>query len=87
MAPCVVGRDDREVLESARRVGSRFGRTAEEVLERYQDYGAVGTVEQVVDRLRHIEELGYDRVMLQHLPHEDLETVGLIGRELAPAVA
>ena len=87
MAPCVVGRDDREIRESARRVGSRFGRTAEEVLERYQDYGAVGTVEQVVDRLRQIEELGYDRVMLQHLPHEDLDTVALIGRELVPAVA
>ena len=40
-----------------------------------------------MDRLRQIEELGYDRVMLQHLPHEDLDTVALIGRELAPAVA
>jgi hypothetical protein len=25
--------------------------------------------------------------MLQHLAHRDLETVALIGRELAPAVA
>jgi F420-dependent oxidoreductase-like protein len=87
MAPCVVGRDDRELRESARRIGTRFGRTAEQVLERYQEYGPVGTVEQVVERLRQIEEVGYERVMLQHLAHDDLDTVALIGRELVPAVA
>jgi F420-dependent oxidoreductase-like protein len=87
MAPCVVGRDDRELRGSAQRIGARFGRTAEDVLERYGEYGPVGTVEQVVDRLKQIEELGYERVMLQHLAHEDLETVAIIGRELAPAVA
>jgi alkanesulfonate monooxygenase SsuD/methylene tetrahydromethanopterin reductase-like flavin-dependent oxidoreductase (luciferase family) len=86
MAPCVVGRDDRELRNSAQRIGTRFGRTGEEVLERYGEYGPVGTVDQVVERLKQIEELGYERVMLQHLAHEDLETVAIIGRELAPAV-
>jgi alkanesulfonate monooxygenase SsuD/methylene tetrahydromethanopterin reductase-like flavin-dependent oxidoreductase (luciferase family) len=87
MAPCVVGRDERELRESAGRVGARFGRTAEQVLERYGEYGPVGTVDQVVERLREIEEIGYEGVMLQHLAHEDLETVAIIGRELTPAVA
>lgn len=87
MAPIVVGRDDRELQESARRVGSRFGRDPQEVLERYAQNGPVGTVEQVVERLQQIAELGYDRVMLQHLAHRDLDTVALIGRELVPAVA
>src|SRR5262249_20951652 len=87
MAPLVVGRDDREVLESARRIGARFGRDPEQVLERYGEFGPVGTVEQVVERLKEIEELGCQRVMLQHLPHKDLDTVALIGRALAPAVA
>jgi F420-dependent oxidoreductase-like protein len=87
MAPCVVGRDERELKESARRIGARFGRTAEEVLERYREFGPVGTAEQVVERLRQTEELGYERVMLQHLAHEDLDTIALIGRELVPAVA
>jgi F420-dependent oxidoreductase-like protein len=86
MAPCVVGRDERELLESARRVGARFGRDPQEVLERYGERGPVGTVEQVVERLRETEALGYDRVMLQHLAHEDLDTVALIGRELVPAL-
>ena len=87
MAPCVVGRDERELHDSARRVGSRFGRDPQEVIERYGERGPVGTVEQVVERLKQIEEIGYERVMLQHLAHDDLDTVALIGRELAPAVA
>jgi len=87
MAPLVVGRDEREVRESARRIGSRFGRDPQAALDRYAESGPVGTVEQVVQRLHEIEELGFERVMLQHLAHRDLETVALIGRELAPAVA
>jgi alkanesulfonate monooxygenase SsuD/methylene tetrahydromethanopterin reductase-like flavin-dependent oxidoreductase (luciferase family) len=87
MAPCVIGRDEEEVLESARRVGARFGRDPQEVLERNRENGPVGTIAQAVERLKQIEEIGYERVMLQHLVHDDLETVALIGRELAPAVA
>jgi alkanesulfonate monooxygenase SsuD/methylene tetrahydromethanopterin reductase-like flavin-dependent oxidoreductase (luciferase family) len=87
MAPLVVGRDDREVEQSARRIGSRFGRDPETVLERYAKSGPVGTVDQVIERLKEIEALGFERVMLQHLAHRDLDTVALIGRELAPAVA
>jgi alkanesulfonate monooxygenase SsuD/methylene tetrahydromethanopterin reductase-like flavin-dependent oxidoreductase (luciferase family) len=87
MAPCVLGRDEREVSESARRISSRFGRDPKRVLERYRDYGPVGTVEEAAEHLRLLEEIGFERVMLQHLVHEDLDTVALIGRELAPAVA
>ena len=87
MAPLVVGRDEGEVRESARRIGARFGREPEQVLERYAQSGPVGTVEQVVEKLKEIEGLGFERVMLQHLAHQDLDTVALIGRALAPAVA
>jgi hypothetical protein len=86
MAPCVIGRDEREVLASARRIGARFGRDPQEVLERYGD-GPVGTIAEAAEHLKQIEEIGYERVMLQHLVHDDLETVALIGRELAPAAA
>jgi alkanesulfonate monooxygenase SsuD/methylene tetrahydromethanopterin reductase-like flavin-dependent oxidoreductase (luciferase family) len=47
----------------------------------------IGTVEEVAERLRRYEAAGVTRVMLQHLVHEDLEMVEVIGRELAPAVA
>jgi F420-dependent oxidoreductase-like protein len=47
----------------------------------------LGTVDQTVERLRALGEAGVERVYLQHLMHEDLETVERIGRDLAPAVA
>jgi len=84
MAPCVLGEDDAAVRESARRICKRFGGDADEVLERYGERGIIGTVDQAAARLSEIAELGYDRVMLQHLVHDDLDTVALIGRELAP---
>jgi alkanesulfonate monooxygenase SsuD/methylene tetrahydromethanopterin reductase-like flavin-dependent oxidoreductase (luciferase family) len=87
MAPCVLGTTPGEVRASAQRIADRFGRDADTVLERYGERGPVGTVDQVVARLREIEEIGYERVMLQHLVHDDLDTVALIGRELVPAVA
>jgi alkanesulfonate monooxygenase SsuD/methylene tetrahydromethanopterin reductase-like flavin-dependent oxidoreductase (luciferase family) len=87
MATIVVGRDEREVQESARRIGAVFGRGPKDVLERNGKHAPIGTVDQVVERLKAIEEIGYERVMLQHLAHRDLDTVALIGRELVPAVA
>jgi alkanesulfonate monooxygenase SsuD/methylene tetrahydromethanopterin reductase-like flavin-dependent oxidoreductase (luciferase family) len=87
MAPLVVGRDEHEVRASAERIGSRFGREPQQVLDRYAQSGPVGTIAQVIEKLKEIEELGFERVMLQHLAHQDLHTVALIGRELAPAVA
>jgi alkanesulfonate monooxygenase SsuD/methylene tetrahydromethanopterin reductase-like flavin-dependent oxidoreductase (luciferase family) len=87
MAPLVVGEDDAAVRASARRIGERFGREEGDVLERYGERGPVGTVDRVVERLRELEEIGYERVMLQHLVHDDLDTVSLIGKELVPALA
>ena len=84
MGPVVIGDDEDAVRASARWIGERFGREEGQVLERYKDVGVVGTIDEAVARLRQIEELGYDRMMLQHLVHEDLQTVELIGRELAP---
>jgi alkanesulfonate monooxygenase SsuD/methylene tetrahydromethanopterin reductase-like flavin-dependent oxidoreductase (luciferase family) len=87
MAPIVVGRDERELQESARRIGAIYERDPKDVLERDGDHAPIGTVDRVVERLKALEELGYERVMLQHLAHQDLDTIAVIGRELAPAVA
>jgi hypothetical protein len=37
--------------------------------------------------LRSLEDARVDRVMLQQLLHDDLETVAVIGEELAPLLA
>ena len=47
----------------------------------------VGSVGEIAEQLRMRERAGVDRVMLQHLRHDDLETVELFGRELIPAVS
>jgi F420-dependent oxidoreductase-like protein len=88
MTGVVVGRDGDEVHERARAVierGNEDGSPAE-WLARKADW-VTGTVVQVADKLRALEDAGVDRVMLQHLVHEDLDTVELLGREVGPAVA
>jgi F420-dependent oxidoreductase-like protein len=52
-----------------------------------RDNGVIGTPDQVVDRLLELQDAGLDRVMLQHLRHDDLETIELVGREVIPRVS
>jgi F420-dependent oxidoreductase-like protein len=47
----------------------------------------VGTPERVLARLAEYAQAGVRRVMFQHLLHEDLEAVALIGREIIPQAA
>jgi alkanesulfonate monooxygenase SsuD/methylene tetrahydromethanopterin reductase-like flavin-dependent oxidoreductase (luciferase family) len=46
-----------------------------------------GTVDEVAEGLRSYEAAGVERVFMQHLLHDDLDTVRLIGTELMPALA
>jgi F420-dependent oxidoreductase-like protein len=45
-----------------------------------------GTPAEIVEQLRELEAASVERVMLQHLLHDDLETIELIGREVIPEV-
>jgi F420-dependent oxidoreductase-like protein len=45
-----------------------------------------GSPDELIDRLRSLAEAGVERVMLQHLAHDDLATVELVGREVIPHV-
>ena len=45
-----------------------------------------GTVEQALEQLRALEEVGLERIMAQHLLHRDLDAVALLGLEIAPAM-
>jgi len=46
----------------------------------------VGTPEQAVAQLRALADAGVERVMLQHLLHDDLDAVALLGKQIAPAL-
>jgi F420-dependent oxidoreductase-like protein len=46
-----------------------------------------GDTRQLVERLLAFEAAGVERVMLQHLQHDDLDTVARVGLEVIPAVS
>jgi alkanesulfonate monooxygenase SsuD/methylene tetrahydromethanopterin reductase-like flavin-dependent oxidoreductase (luciferase family) len=73
----------REPLRYSIMIGCLVGRTRDEVsrrLERHPDAPPiVGTVEQVVAQLREYEAVGVERAMLQHLAHEDVDMVTVLG--------
>jgi F420-dependent oxidoreductase-like protein len=87
MVTVVVGADQAELRDRIDRLADWQGRDPTEVLDSLRATGVVGTVDEAAERLRELEAAGAQRVMLQHLPHEDVEAVELIGRELIPQVA
>jgi F420-dependent oxidoreductase-like protein len=76
MVTIVIGTDDAAVREHAAGLPQEL-----------RDNGVIGTVDQAADRLLELQDAGVDRVMLQHLRHDDLESIELIGRELIPKVS
>ena len=74
MTGCVVARDEEELAERLNQFRSISSQEAPPIS---------GTVDQVVAQLRAYEEVGVERVMLQHLFHEDVEMVSLLGEVAA----
>jgi alkanesulfonate monooxygenase SsuD/methylene tetrahydromethanopterin reductase-like flavin-dependent oxidoreductase (luciferase family) len=70
MIGCVVGRDESELEERLAQYRAISGQDAPPIS---------GTVDQVVARLREYEQAGVERVMLQHIVHEDVEMVSVLG--------
>jgi F420-dependent oxidoreductase-like protein len=86
MTAVLVGSDEADVRARAERLAALRGVDVDEMLAGLRDNAVVGTVEQATERLREYEQAGAQRVMLQHLLHDDIEAVELIGRELIPRV-
>jgi alkanesulfonate monooxygenase SsuD/methylene tetrahydromethanopterin reductase-like flavin-dependent oxidoreductase (luciferase family) len=86
MTGVVVGRDRTDVERRASRLAERIGHGSWREIAAKPEW-IVGTVDEVSDRLRELEAAGVTRLMCQHLAHEDLEMIELLGRELQPAVA
>ena len=89
MRRCIVGSDESDLREHVARYVEIYdpNSSVDDVLRGVEPDDLVGTVEQVADRLRSYERAGVTRVMLQHLVHEDLAMVDVIGLELSPALA
>lgn len=87
MTACVVGRNRSELID---RVRARLRATGEEadpvrwIIERAEGR-LIGTLDEVAAKLKEYADAGVERVYLQHLAHEDVQMVRLLG-ELAEAV-
>jgi F420-dependent oxidoreductase-like protein len=87
MTGCVVGADRDEVLRRAGRLLTPTGgREEAESALRQRPGWVVGTPDEAVRRLRELDDAGVERIMLQHLLHDDLDAVALIGGEIVTAV-
>jgi alkanesulfonate monooxygenase SsuD/methylene tetrahydromethanopterin reductase-like flavin-dependent oxidoreductase (luciferase family) len=78
MTGILVGLDQDEVEGRARAMREASGGRAP------GPTAIVGSPEVAVARLREYADSGVDRVMLGHGDHRDLETIRLVGREIAP---
>ena len=87
MVAALVGADDAELRERVARLAEWQGSEPAQVLDSLRATGVVGTVDEVAEQLRELEAAGAHRVMLQHLLHDDVDAVELIGRELIPRLA
>jgi alkanesulfonate monooxygenase SsuD/methylene tetrahydromethanopterin reductase-like flavin-dependent oxidoreductase (luciferase family) len=81
MTSCIIGSDEVDLLERAHAVAEVRGDDAtdpEAYLEAERPNSLVGTVAEIRGKLAKLEEVGVERVMLQHLTHRDLDGVDYI---------
>lgn len=87
MTAHIVGRDQDDLLERARRQQEIWSVPAEELISRGRERGwMVGTVDEVIEVIRARGQQGIDRIMLQTLDMDDMDAVRLIAEEIMPNV-
>ncbi|MFA9430660.1 TIGR03560 family F420-dependent LLM class oxidoreductase [Egicoccus sp. AB-alg2] len=82
MTGCVVGADEADFRDRAGRLHADEGsdQPLDTWIERRRDVYVMGTVEQAAERLTALEQAGASRVFLQHLLHDEVDEVALLGR-------
>jgi alkanesulfonate monooxygenase SsuD/methylene tetrahydromethanopterin reductase-like flavin-dependent oxidoreductase (luciferase family) len=77
----IIGSDQVDLLERAHAVAEIRGEDAsdpEAYIEGLRENTLVGTVAEIREHLAELEEIGVERLMFQHLTHNDLDGVDLI---------
>jgi F420-dependent oxidoreductase-like protein len=89
MTGAVIAVDRRQLAQRVAAVMEREGESGDvgDAIEAWREDRIVGTVDDVLARLTDYARAGVQRVLLQHLVHEDLEMLELIGAEIVPAAA
>ena len=86
MIGTVIGADDADLADRARRVAERIGSDGETLLREPPTGWIVATIEQAAEQFGAYRDAGLSRVMCQQLVHDDLGAVALLGEKLAPLV-
>ena len=87
MTGVVVATDEDGLAARCARLEQRADLPAGSLLGDTPDGWIVGTVERVAEQLSALRDAGVDRVMCQHLLHDELEPVALLGERVAPLMA
>ena len=86
MTAVVTGADERDLQARAARVASANGTDPQKLVAEPPPGWLVGGIDEVAEKLAELRDAGVSRVMCQHLAHEDVEFVELLGEQLAPRV-
>jgi alkanesulfonate monooxygenase SsuD/methylene tetrahydromethanopterin reductase-like flavin-dependent oxidoreductase (luciferase family) len=87
MTTVIVGADRVDLRDRVNAVAGQLDMDADQLSSAAPDSWIVGSVDQAAERLHELAEAGVDRVMCQHLAHQDTEFVALLGERLAPLAA
>jgi F420-dependent oxidoreductase-like protein len=85
MVPWLIGADAADLRQRAERLAAWRGSEPQALIDEFAEVGVAGTFDDAAARLRAYRDAGIDRIMLQHLLHDDLDAIALLAR-LAAAV-
>jgi F420-dependent oxidoreductase-like protein len=85
MVPWLSGSDSGDLRQRSERLAAWRGTDAATLFEEFAGIGVTGTFDESLGHLTAYRDAGVDRIMLQHLLHEDVEAIALLAR-LAAAV-
>jgi F420-dependent oxidoreductase-like protein len=87
MIGTVVGADEADLADRARRVAERIGSDGDTLMRDPPNGWVVATLDQAVEQFGAYRDAGLSRVMCQLLVHDDLDAVALLGEQVAPQLA
>ncbi len=89
MTGWLVGADEDDLRDRAARlsVWKGQGDDGDAFLAAQPESTIKGTVPEAVEQLQALEAAGLSRLMAQHLLHRDVDAIGLLGRDVIPALA
>ncbi len=87
MIGTVIGADEADLADRARRVAERIGSEPDALLREPPTGWIVATVDRAAEQFAAYRDAGLSRAMCQQLVHDDLDAVALLGEQLARQLA